>query len=325
MRSWRRGGWPRCSSPDRRGRGDTRAAPTVRAVRVSVRRYLARVIAVPFVVSLGLAAVLAPALLTALRAAAWTAPNHRGRRLPYPTGLLVGIVAPLALAGLALLELLLAGADALPAGAIEAAAYVGGVAALGLIDDLARGGERGPRGVRAHLVSTARGRPSSGAVKAVGTAALALGVVAAPGSDLASAGTAASVLSVAALTLGPHVFNLLDLRPGRSLKGLALLGAGLTLGTRDLDPLRTLAAVLGPLLVLLPLDVRERGMLGDTGASAVGAVAGLWLVLTLPPLGQAVAVGALAAIALYGEWRSITALVERNPLLRQLDSLGQCG
>src|SRR5829696_534846 len=324
MRSWRRGGWPRCSSPDRRGRGDTRAAPTVRAVRVSVRRYLARVIAVPFIVSLGLAAVLAPALLRALRAAAWTAPNHRGRRLPYPTGLLVGIVAPLALAGLALLEHL-AGADALPAGAIEAAAYVGGVAALGLIDDLAGGGERGPRGVRAHLVSTARGRPSSGAVKALGTAALALGVVTVPGSDLAGAGAAASIVSVAALTLGPHVFNLLDLRPGRSLKGLALLGAGLTLGTRDLDPLRTLAALLGPLLVLLPLDVRERGMLGDTGASAVGAVAGLWLVLTLPPLGQAVAVGALAAIALYGEWRSITALVERNPLLRQLDSLGQCG
>jgi len=282
------------------------------------------VIAVPFVLSLGLAAVLAPALLAALRAARWTALNHRGRRLPHPTGLLVAIVAPLALAGLALLERL-AGTDALPAGALEAGAYVGGVAALGLIDDLAGGGGGGPRGVRAHLVSTARGRPSSGAVKALGTAALALGVVTVPGSDLAGAGAAASIVSVAALTLGPHVFNLLDLRPGRSLKGLALLGAGLTLGTRDLDPLRTLAALLGPLLVLLPLDVRERGMLGDTGASAVGAVAGLWLVLTLPPLGQAVAVGALTAIALYGEWRSITALVERNPLLRQLDSLGQCG
>lgn len=41
-----------------------------------------------------------------------------------------------------------------------------------------------------------------------------------------------------------------------------------------------------PILVLLVPDLRERAMLGDTGAGAVGAVAGLWIVLTLPVIGR---------------------------------------
>jgi len=64
-------------------------------------------------------------------------------------------------------------------------------------------------------------------------------------------------------------------------------------------------------------------MLGDTGANLLGALAGLWLVLTLSQGGQLVALALLAVITLYGELRSISELVERTPLLRQLDSLGR--
>jgi hypothetical protein len=103
---------------------------------------------------------------------------------------------------------------------------------------------------------------------------------------------------------------------------LALLSA-LTLGSLTLEPLTTLSLVLPPIVVLLVPDLRERAMLGDTGAGAVGALAGLWLVLTLPVLGQAVALGLLAALGLYGELRSISVLVDRRPLLRRIDSLGR--
>ena len=64
-------------------------------------------------------------------------------------------------------------------------------------------------------------------------------------------------------------------------------------------------------------------MLGDAGSNVLGAVAGLWLVLALGPTGEAVALAVLAVLTLYGEFRSISALVERNPLLRRLDSLGR--
>jgi len=291
---------------------------------VFLRRYLAPVHALPFLLSVVLAALVTPPLLAVLRRAGWTAPNYRGRRLPRPTGLVLAAGAPLTVAVLALAERG-SGEDLLPPGAVEAVAFVSGVALLGLLDDVLGTGAEYPRGVRAHLAHTLGGRPSTGAIKALATAGLALALVAAPGSALAGPSFGDSATAVATLTLAPHVFNLLDLRPGRALKAFAVLGAGLALGARDLDVAARLGVLLGPVLVLLPLDVRERGMLGDAGASAVGAIAGLWLELALPSVGAALAVLALAAVAVYGELRSITALVERNPLLRQLDSLGRCG
>jgi UDP-N-acetylmuramyl pentapeptide phosphotransferase/UDP-N-acetylglucosamine-1-phosphate transferase len=74
---------------------------------------------------------------------------------------------------------------------------------------------------------------------------------------------------------------------------------------------------------MLPLDLGELAMLGDTGSNVIGAVAGLWLVLTLSTLGQAIALGVIAIATVYGEFRSLSELIERAPILRQLDSLGR--
>ena len=54
---------------------------------------------------------------------------------------------------------------------------------------------------------------------------------------------------VALLILATNLFNLLDLRPGRAEKGLALLGAGLCLGAWTLAPLELLGIFAGPVLV----------------------------------------------------------------------------
>jgi UDP-N-acetylmuramyl pentapeptide phosphotransferase/UDP-N-acetylglucosamine-1-phosphate transferase len=64
-------------------------------------------------------------------------------------------------------------------------------------------------------------------------------------------------------------------------------------------------------------------MLGDTGSNVIGALAGAWLVLTLSTAGDAIALALLAAITVYGEFRSISELVERTPGLRELDSIGR--
>jgi UDP-N-acetylmuramyl pentapeptide phosphotransferase/UDP-N-acetylglucosamine-1-phosphate transferase len=84
-----------------------------------------------------------------------------------------------------------------------------------------------------------------------------------------------------------------------------------------------LGLFVGPALVAGLYDLRERAMLGDTGANLLGALAGLWLVLTLSALGQAVALAVLVLVTVYGELRSISSLIERIPLLRQLDSWGR--
>jgi UDP-GlcNAc:undecaprenyl-phosphate/decaprenyl-phosphate GlcNAc-1-phosphate transferase len=276
----------------------------------------------PLVVSLGVAALVTTTALGGLAGRGLVRENYRGAPVPYPAGIAIVVAALIALVPLALVAEL-ADAEVFRPGSREAVTYVFGVALLGLLDDLIgspppREGAVAPRGWRGHASAIAAGGFSTGALKALGALALALFVLAGRG-----LGAGEYLLAVTVLVLATNLFNLLDLRPGRSAKALVLLGAGLTLGAFDLDPLWALGLFLGPILVLLPLDLRERGMLGDTGSNAVGAVAGLWLVLTLSTTGQLVALALIGAATVYGEFRSISALIERTPLLRELDSLGR--
>jgi UDP-N-acetylmuramyl pentapeptide phosphotransferase/UDP-N-acetylglucosamine-1-phosphate transferase len=164
----------------------------------------------------------------------------------------------------------------------------------------------------------ASGHVSTGFVKASGALGLALYVLSGSGRS-----TSEYLVGVAVLVLSTNVFNLLDLRPGRAGKVFVALGIALTASTWDVAPLHTLGLLVGPALVLLPHDLRERAMLGDVGSNLLGAASGVWLLLALSSGGEAVALAILVGITLYGEFRSITTLVERNPLLRKLDSVGR--
>ena len=266
----------------------------------------------PLVVSFAVAAAVVPTAVRALAQRGHTAENYRGAQVAFPIG--IGIVAA---ALVALLPLALVGGDVFQPGTRDAVIFVTGVALLGLLDDVVGAGSPA-RGWRGHARAVAEGRLSTGALKALGTVGLALYVMS--GQGLAAG---EYVLAAAVLVLATHLFNLLDLRPGRSIKALALLGAGLSIGTMDLDPLQALGLFIGPILILLPLDLRERGMLGDTGSNAIGAVAGLWLVFSLGTTGQLIALAVMTLATVYGEFRSISKLVERTPVLRELDSLGR--
>jgi UDP-GlcNAc:undecaprenyl-phosphate GlcNAc-1-phosphate transferase len=272
---------------------------------------------VPLVVSLVAAAAIAPTTVRALAAQGMVRENYRGAAVAFPAGIAIASSALVALIPLSLLDEL-ANVDVFRAGTSQAITFVIGVALLGMVDDFVGTGAAMARGWRGHARAAAGGSLSTGVLKAAGTLGLALYVMAGRGLDAGD-----YLLAVSVLGLATNLFNLLDLRPGRSAKALVLLGAGLTLGAWDAGPLWTLGLFLGPILVLIPLDLRELGMLGDTGSNAIGAVAGLWLVLTLSTLGLGIAAGLLVLMTLYGEFRSISALVERTPGLRQLDLLGR--
>ena len=64
-------------------------------------------------------------------------------------------------------------------------------------------------------------------------------------------------------------------------------------------------------------------MLGDAGSNALGAVLGFESVGRLTERQRWSAIGALAGLTLLGERRSLGALIERTPVLRELDALGQ--
>jgi UDP-GlcNAc:undecaprenyl-phosphate/decaprenyl-phosphate GlcNAc-1-phosphate transferase len=280
--------------------------------------------ALPFVIALALAALIAPALLRALREGGHTRANYRGRELPFPLGVLVLAAALLALIPLMLLQRL-AAAHVLHAEILPVALYALGVLALGLVDDTLapHGAERGAagaaqRGWRGHGRALLRGELSTGVLKAGGSLGLALLAM-----SYLELSKGRWLLASAVLVLATNVFNLLDLRPGRAIKALVLLGAGLTIGSGEVRPLWTLGLFAGPALVAGAYDLREQAMLGDTGANLLGALAGLWLVLVLSGTGQLIALALLLAVTVYGELRSISDFVERTPGLRELDSWGR--
>jgi UDP-GlcNAc:undecaprenyl-phosphate/decaprenyl-phosphate GlcNAc-1-phosphate transferase len=225
--------------------------------------------------------------------------NYRGKPVLFPLGAV----------------LLISAGAALAADPSRWLVFLAGVGTLGLLDDLAAGHERGLRG---HARAALRGRLSTGAVKALGTVGLAAYAIAGEGGSPPE-----SVAGIGVLTLSAHLGNLLDTRPGRSEKALALIGVAACAATWSLAPLAPVAALIGPVAVGVWFTLRERAMLGDSGASLIGGMIGVLLVMTLsaPALWPALAL--LMAISLYGEFRSISSAIERVPLLQRLDSFGR--
>lgn len=276
--------------------------------------------ALPTLVALAVALPLTPAILRHLRAEGFVRENWRGVPLPFPGGIAIVAAGVLAIGLCAALTQVARIHDF--AVVPPNLTYVLGVALLGLIDDLLAGRSRGWRG---HGGAVLGGEFSTGALKAVGSLALALYAL----QDLAFAGTGDYLLAVALLVLTTNLFNLLDLRPGRSAKAFLLLGVLLSavawhgrygLGTPLLWVVGPLAA---PALVVGYYDLRGQTMLGDVGANLIGGLAGFWLLLAFDTTGQLIALAVVLALTVYGEFRSLSALIERTPLLRQIDSIGR--
>ena len=164
-----------------------------------------------------------------------------------------------------------------------------------------------------------RGGFSTGALKAVGTLALAAFVVEQP-----NYATTDAMLAVAVIALATNLFNLLDLRPGRGVKAFVLLGAGL----RDRRRARRSrcersARSPAPLLVLGLYDLRERRC-SATPARTCSARS--------PASGSCSASARRARRSRSrcssrsrssGNFGQSRATIERFPPLRALDSLGR--
>jgi len=271
-------------------------------------------------VAFGVALLVVPAGVRGLFDAGLVRLNYRGARLAFPLGAVTATAALVALAPLAFLNDR-AGLDLLAPELRRWMPYLLGVAFLGFLDDALGEGVDGvaaPRGWRGHARALRAGSLSTGAVKALGALALAAYVVSGRGLE-----SWRYLADVALLILSTNLFNLLDLRPGRAEKTLVALGAGLCLGAWTLGPIELLGIFAGPILVGAWFTLRERAMLGDTGANLVGAVAGVWLLTTLGPDARLIALAAVAGLTIYGELRSISATIESVPPLRWLDSLGR--
>ncbi|MDL4777225.1 MULTISPECIES: hypothetical protein [Thermomonosporaceae] len=242
---------------------------------------------------------------------AWGRTNHRGE----PVTLLEG---PAFVAGAAAGGLL---APGLGGGRTRAAALLAGVGSgvLGGYDDLA--GSASSRGFKGHLGALARGEVTSGAVKILGIGATGLAAAAVAGSPAPTrAGRGFDTLVNGAIVAGgANLMNLFDLRPGRAIKVGLITGVPLALAARGPA---VAAAPLGAAAALLPEDLAERAMLGDTGSNALGALLGL----AATRLGRGPRLAVLAGLVglnAASEFVSFTKVIARTPALNRIDMLGR--
>lgn len=245
--------------------------------------------------------------------------NFRGSTVPTGVGILLALAVLVVEGGRTLAAAAGIGSGAGPGAARVAVLTAAvGFAALGFLDDVT-GGE-GERGWRGHLRALSAGRLSAGGVKLLGGGALALMLASATGSGTSLARLAADAALVA---LAANLANGFDTAPGRAVKAalvawvpLAVVAGGGAVGV-------ALAPVVGAAVGLLPEDLGEKLMLGDAGANALGAALGVGALLALGPEARTIATVVLALLNLAAEVVSFSRLIERTPLLRQLDHLGR--
>jgi len=252
----------------------------------------------------------------------WTRTNHRGE----PVTMLAGPAATIGAVGAAVA---VPGLDARTRLALSLAGA--GAGAVGCYDDLAGSSDR--RGFRGHLAALARGEVTTGAVKilGIGVAGFAAsflldcrdnGMGAGAGQKVPPSGRVADMLVNTGLVSGSaNLLNLFDLRPGRAMKVSLLASA--TLGLCGARARAEAAAPAGAAAALLPDDLAERAMLGDSGANAIGAMIGLAAASSLRRPARLAILAAVAGLTAASEKVSFTAVIAGTPALNRLDMLGR--
>lgn len=246
--------------------------------------------------------------------------NVRGATVPTAGGL-YALLGTLLLGGAWALVAALGGRDGDARAWLVGLGVALGFGLLGLLDDVLGDDAKGFRG---HLRALRRGRLTTGGLKLAGGAAVALVAVGAlaPG-RLDGAQRLQLVVDAALIALGANLGNLFDRAPGRVLKvgalgavPVAIVLSGAALGA-------PVAAVLGASLALLPEDLGERLMLGDTGANPLGAMLALGCVAGTGTTARWVLAGVLLVLNLASERVSFSAVIARTPPLAWLDRLGR--
>jgi UDP-N-acetylmuramyl pentapeptide phosphotransferase/UDP-N-acetylglucosamine-1-phosphate transferase len=244
--------------------------------------------------------------------------NYRDRLVPTAGGLYIVITVLVVEAGRAVLGAIGVGDHTgLTLARSEMLFAVFGFGFLGLVDDLAAVGS--DRGFRGHVGALRQGRVTTGLLKLVAGAAVAVVLVATPGFKTGRSLIVDAMLIALAANLG----NLLDRAPGRTIKcGLIVyVPVAFALGG---DPTGVaLAPVIGATFGLLGDDLHERLMLGDTGANVIGAVLGLGVVLGSQESTRIAVMLVLLALNVAAELVSFSAVIDAVPPLRWLDRLGR--
>lgn len=238
----------------------------------------------------------------------WRKANHRGEAIPVTLGWAIafGIFPLIAVVAT---QIASEGLRNSQTGEFLGAAVV---FTAGVLDD--RSGSD-VRGLRGHLRALRSGHLTTGGLKlAAAVLAAAITVAWTPRDHLW-----ANLLAVVAIAGCTNVWNGLDVAPGRALKGFLVVALVLL----AVDFKAFLLACSGAATAVLTPDLRERGMLGDSGANLLGFLAGAEIVGRLPEVWLIPAVLVVIGLNILAETVTFSRTIEAIPPLRWFDRLGR--
>ena len=196
---------------------------------------------------------------------------------------------------------------------------------LGFFDDIKS--ENAGGGFEGHLgLAVSERAVTTGLVKLVGGVLVSLAAVFIADID---AGLVGLTRGAAIVALSANLLNLFDRAPARSSKVSLLWFAALLVSVFIWGDsyagvhLVWAAGVVGISTGLMPSELIERHMQGDTGVNATGAILGFCTVLVSTSTIQWIVLALLAGFNLASERTSFSQVIADNPLLSRLDRVGR--
>lgn len=185
----------------------------------------------------------------------------------------------------------------------------------GILDDII--GNRDVSGLKGHFKSLLNGKLTTGGFKALFGGFIGL-VISIP----ISKNIYDIVINTLIIALSTNLMNLLDLRPGRAIKGYLVISIVLlfTLGeyTRNL-----LLLILPNVIAYFNQDLKAKAMMGDTGSNVLGISIGILFVMGYPLKVRLIWLAFLIFIHILTEKYSLTKIIENNKFLNFIDKLGR--
>lgn len=185
----------------------------------------------------------------------------------------------------------------------------------GILDDII--GNRDVSGLKGHFKSLLNGKLTTGGFKALLGGFIGLVISIAISKNIYDI-----VINTLIIALSTNLMNLLDLRPGRAIKGYLLISIVLlfTLGeyTRNL-----LLLIFPNVIAYFNQDLKAKAMMGDTGSNVLGISIGILFVMGYSLKVRLIWLAFLIFIHILTEKYSLTKIIESNKFLNFIDKLGR--
>lgn len=185
----------------------------------------------------------------------------------------------------------------------------------GILDDII--GNRDVSGLKGHFKSLLNGKLTTGGFKALFGGFIGLVISIAISKNIYDI-----VINTLIIALSTNLMNLLDLRPGRAIKGYLVISIVL-LFTLDEYTRNLLLLIFPNVIAYFNQDLKAKAMMGDTGSNVLGISIGILFVMGYPLKVRLIWLAFLIFIHILTEKYSLTKIIENNKFLNFIDKLGR--